>query len=162
MSRRTSRRGPTTSTVHNCRSALVILAVTMLAVVPRSEHSALVQGFAKALAAAVLSCGVTSACGLPAAETPSTVSFCSSADKLFNDETFASDGGGVVDAIRGLDLTNLASADRDEVSSAIETVAANIAAFNNGQAPDGWSTEPAAAVAARICGIDMSSFFVVP
>jgi len=125
-------------------------------------HSALVRGLASGAVAALLAGTVGFACGSPAAKRPSNDTFCASADKLFNNETFASDGGGAVDALRGLDVANLRGDDQDAFSTAIGTVEANIAAFNNGQAPDGWSTTPAATVAARICSKDMSNFFVVP
>lgn len=46
--------------------------------------------------------------------------------------------------------------------AALDIVEANIAAFNRGQAPDGWSTEPVATLATRICAADMTSFHVVP
>jgi hypothetical protein len=51
---------------------------------------------------------------------------------------------------------------QEAVSTAIDMVEANIAALNRGQAPDGWSTEPVATVATRICGAQMTSFSAVP
>ena len=112
---------------------------------------------------AIVLCGATSvACGSDAHDGASAVAFCASADQLFNNGSFASDGGGVVGALRALDVTNLPGADQERISTAIDTVEANIASFGLGQAPDGWSTEPVATVAARLCGADMSTFSAVP
>ena len=74
----------------------------------------------------------------------------------------AADGGGVVDSLRRLDVSDLVGANQEEISAAIDKVEANIDSFNRDQAPDGWSTEPVATVAARLCGADMNSFFAVP
>ena len=89
-------------------------------------------------------------------------SFCGAADRLFNQSSFASDGGGVVTALRSLDLATLADADQKAMTGAIGVVEATIAEFQGGGAPDGWSTEPAAKEAARICGQEMQRFFVMP
>ena len=65
-------------------------------------------------------------------------------------------------ALRALDMSGLPGGDHEQMSTAINAVEANIASFNDGQAPDGWSTEPVATVAARLCDTDMSSFFATP
>ena len=88
--------------------------------------------------------------------------FCDSAQTLLSEGTFEPTGSGVVHALRELNTTGLADADRDDVSSAIDLVEERIAAFNDGQAPDGWSTEPVTSVASRICDVEMTSFHVMP
>ena len=116
----------------------------------------------RGLAAIVLCAGSGFACGSSPPETASVISFCASADTLFNKGTFAADGGGVVEALRKLDVSELVGANQEAISKAIDIVEANIDLLNRGQAPDGWSTEPVTTVAARICGSDMTSFFAVP
>ena len=89
--------------------------------------------------------------------------FCDSAqtlpDKLVYDQTGSGlPGRGLVQSLRELNTTGLADADREELSSAIDLVEEQIAAFNtfnDGQAPDGWSTEPWSSVASRICDVEM-------
>jgi hypothetical protein len=56
--------------------------------------------------------------------------------------------------LRELNTTGLADADREELSSAIDLVEEQIAAYNDGQ-PGGWSTEPWSSVASRICDVEM-------
>ena len=102
------------------------------------------------------------ACGSPTPRQASSDSFCAAADQLFNKGSFASDGGGVVESLRTLDVDELSNTDRESMVTAIEAVEANINAFQNGAAPDGWSTGPAATEAARICQRDMQRFFVTP
>jgi hypothetical protein len=109
----------------------------------------------------ILAAVAPAACGSSAGGNSSDT-FCTAADRLFNKGSFAADGGGVTDALRGLDLTELSAPDRESMIKAIDTVEANINAFQNGAAPDGWSTEPAATEAARICRRDMQRFFAVP
>jgi hypothetical protein len=121
-----------------------------------------VRGWLTGLVAAVLCTSLGVSCGSSAPKTASNAAFCDSADKLLNSGSFASDGSGVVEALRALDISSLPGSDQEKVSTAIDAVDANLASFNNGQAPDGWSTAPVATVAARLCGQDMSSFFAVP
>jgi len=89
-------------------------------------------------------------------------SFCAAADQLFNHSTFAPDGEGVVAALRGLDVDGVAPADRGPWRAAIGRIETTIAEFRGGAAPDGWSTEPAATLAARICDREMQVFVVMP
>ncbi len=121
-----------------------------------------VRGMLKSLAAAALVAATCVTCGSSPHEGASITAFCASADSVLNKGAFASDGGGVVDSLRRLDLRDLPGVDQEKVSTAVDIVEANIAAFDSGQAPDGWSTEPVAALATRICGADMTSFHVVP
>ena len=79
-----------------------------------------------------------------------------------NKGSFASDGGGVVAALRALDMNELVGPQQESISTAIDKGETNIISFQQGQAPDGWSTEPVATVASRICGADMQAFFAVP
>lgn len=88
--------------------------------------------------------------------------FCDSAEAVVSEGTFDSTGSGVVHAMRDLDTSGLSDADRDDLSDAIDVVEEQIAAFNDGRAPDGWSTEPVANVASRICDVEMTSFHVMP
>ena len=81
---------------------------------------------------------------------------------MLNKGAFASDGGGVVDSMRKLDVDELLGPEQEAISTAIDRVEANIDSFQRGQAPDGWSTEPIATLASRICDVDMQTFFAVP
>jgi hypothetical protein len=45
---------------------------------------------------------------------------------------------------------------------AVESVTNQLEAFNNGESPDGWSTQTAASTASRICESDIASFSVTP
>jgi hypothetical protein len=119
-------------------------------------------GVSKLVARSMLAAAALAACGSPAGAKVSNDSFCAAADSLFNRGSFAADGGGVTDALRGLDLADLSSTDHESMIKAIDAVEANINTFQNGAAPDGWSTEPAATEAARICQRDMQRFFAVP
>ena len=149
--------------VHNCRSRARCPALPVtLASTRRTGQSGAVRGCLTGLVAAILCATLGVACGSSAPQTASNTAFCDSADKLLNAGSFASDGTGVVEALRALDISGLPGSDQEEISTAIDAVGANLASFNNGQAPDGWSTEPVATVAARLCGEDMSSFFAVP
>ena len=120
------------------------------------------RGCLTGLVAAVVCTTFGVACGSSAPEGASSAAFCDSAEKVLNQGSFASDGSGVVEAFRALDVSGLPGSDQERISTAIDAVEANIASFNNRQAPDGWSTEPVAMVAARLCGADMNSFFAVP
>jgi hypothetical protein len=121
-----------------------------------------VHGLLKLFTAAALCATWGAACGSSPHETPSVSSFCVSADEVFNKGTFTSDGVGVVESLRGLHLEALVDADRESISTAIGVVEANIASFHSGNSPGGWSTEPVATLAARICSDHMQSFFVLP
>ena len=92
-------------------------------------------------------------------DSQSESAFCDSAqtlpDKLVYDQTGSGlPGRGLVQSLRELNTTGLADADREELSSAIDLVEEQIAAYNDG-APDGWSTEPWSSVASRICDVEM-------
>jgi len=89
--------------------------------------------------------------------------FCDSAEAVMSEGTFDDfTGSGVVRAMRDLDTSGLSDDDRHDVSAAIDVVEERIAAFNDGRAPDGWSTEPVTNVASRICDVEMTSFHVMP
>jgi hypothetical protein len=121
-----------------------------------------VRDLSAALVAVAVLAGSGAACGSSSPDSSPIAAFCASADSVLNNGNFASDGGGVIESLRGMDVTDLTGVEQEKVSTAIEVVEANIAAFNSGDAPDGWSTEPVATLATRICGQDMTSFYAVP
>jgi len=96
-------------------------------------------------------------------DSQSESAFCDSTQTLlsegFFDQYGSGLGGGLVEALRELNTTGLADADRDEFSSAIDLVEEQIAAYNDGEA-DGWSTEPVSSVASRICDVEIGLFSV--
>ncbi len=87
--------------------------------------------------------------------------FCDSLQTVLSEGFFDQTGNGLVQALRELNTTGLADADRDDVSSAIDLVEEQIAAYNDG-APDGWSTEPVSSVASRICDVEIGIYSVRP
>ncbi len=87
--------------------------------------------------------------------------FCDSLQTVLSEGFFDQTGSGLVEALRELNTTGLADADRDEFSSAIDLVEEQIAAYNDG-APDGWSTEPVSSVASRICDVEIGIYSVRP
>jgi hypothetical protein len=80
--------------------------------------------------------------------------FCDSAQTLPDKLVWDQYANGLVQALRELNTSGLADADREELSSAIDLVEEQIAAFNDGQ-PGGWSTEPWSSVVSRICDVEI-------
>ena len=81
---------------------------------------------------------------------------------MLNKGGFASDERAADFAFARTHVINLPGVDQEKVSTAIDIVEANIAAFDNGHVPDGWSTELVATLATRICGAEMTSFSAIP
>lgn len=125
-------------------------------------HDARVRKFSGGVAAIALCCVGPAACDSAEGEAQSSAAFCVAAAAVMNEGTFDSSGAGVVDALRDLDTGALSDADQRAVASAIDTVEAEISKFDDGLAPDGWSTEPVATVVGRICSVEMTSFHVMP
>ena len=89
-------------------------------------------------------------------------SFCLDAKKVMNRTSFPEDGKGVVEDLRSIETAELTEGDESAFASAVDVAESQIARFNTGEAPNGWSTQAASAVATRICGIDIGGFNVMP
>lgn len=88
--------------------------------------------------------------------------FCSDAREVMKAGPFPSDGAGVIDELRSIDMSGLSDSDAPAFAAALDVVDTQITKFNAGQGPNGWSTQAAATIASRICGTDFASFNVMP
>ena len=88
--------------------------------------------------------------------------FCNDARQVMNARDFPSDGAGVVDDLRSIDVSGLSGSDGSAFAAALDVVESQITKFNDGQGQNGWSTQAAATIASRICGSDLASFNVMP
>ena len=59
-------------------------------------------------------------------------------------------------------MSGLSGSDGSAFAAALDVVESRITNFNDGQGPNGWSTQAAATIASRICGSDLASFYVMP
>ena len=71
-------------------------------------------------------------------------------DRAFDETAFVAD-------LRAIDLTALGQADRDAFTAAIKEVESALEASRGG-----WTTQPVATVAARLCPQEMPVISVVP
>lgn len=88
--------------------------------------------------------------------------FCDDAREVMKSQNFPSDGAGVVDDLRSIDASGLSGSDAAAFLAALDVVESQITKFNDGQAPNGWSTEAAVTIASRVCESEFASFTVMP
>lgn len=104
----------------------------------------------------------------PATEAPATTldvtaaePFCADAIAAL-DREYPTDGAGVIEAFRAIDLQGLDDGDQRSFSGMVSSLESSIEAFTSGQGDNGWTTSHLATLVSRLCDIDAGGFTVMP
>lgn len=108
----------------------------------------------------VVACAASPFVGV-ACESRGRSGFCEDAEAAV-EQSYPSGGGDVSERLGAVVPDGLSVSNAAAWRAAVESVTDQLRAFRDGKSSEGWSTQPAATAASRVCGSEIASFNVMP